>query len=186
MMNPFSLFRRKKFVSHPSAVVYRGAQIANNMDDVHAIQLGAHTHIRGELLTFAHGGKISLGTYCYVGEHSHIWSAEHIEIGDRVLISHNVSIFDSLTHPVSAKKRHQQFCEIISSGHPKSIDLEVAPVKIGNDVWIGCMSVVLKGVTIGEGAIVGAGSVVTKDVPPYTIVAGNPAQVIREIPPDER
>lgn len=50
---------------------------------------------------------------------------------------------------------------------------------IGNDVWLGASSVVLKGVTIGDGAVVGAGAVVTKDVPPYAIVAGNPAQVIR-------
>ena len=60
------------------------------------------------------------------------------------------------------------------------------PVLICDDVLIGCMAVILKGVTIGEGAIVGAGSVVTKDVPPWTIVAGNPARVIREIPEDER
>jgi acetyltransferase-like isoleucine patch superfamily enzyme len=60
------------------------------------------------------------------------------------------------------------------------------PVKINDRVWIGFNSIILKGVTIGEGGIVGAGSVVTKDVPPYTIVAGNPARVIREIPIDER
>lgn len=185
-MRLFSLFRKKNYVCAQNAVIYSSARIINNMAGSSAIGIGAYTHVRGELLTFSHGGKISLGTYCYVGEHSHIWSAEHIEIGDRVLIAHNVNIFDSLTHPISAKKRHQQFIEIISSGHPKPIDLESAPIQIGNDVWIGCMSVILKGITVGEGAIVGAGSVVTKNVPPYTIVAGNPAKVIREIPLDER
>jgi acetyltransferase-like isoleucine patch superfamily enzyme len=60
------------------------------------------------------------------------------------------------------------------------------PVIIGNSVWIGVNSTILKGVTIGEGSVVGAGSVVTKDVPPWTIVAGNPARVIREIPENER
>ncbi len=186
MMNLLSWLGRRKFDCDPNAVIHREARISNNVGVVAAIRIGAYTHVRGELLTFAHGGRIHLGEYCYVGEHSHIWSAEQIEIGDRVLISHNVSIFDSLTHPVSAKKRHEHFRAIISTGHPKAIDLEAAPVKIGNDAWIGCMSVILKGVTIGEGAVVGAGSVVTRDVPPYTIVAGNPAQAIREIPPDER
>lgn len=55
------------------------------------------------------------------------------------------------------------------------------PVKINNKAWIGFNSIILKGITIGEGAIVGAGSVVTKDVPPYTIVAGNPAKIISEL-----
>ncbi len=53
------------------------------------------------------------------------------------------------------------------------------PIRIGNGAWIGAKAIILKGVTIGEGAIVGAGSVVTRDVAPYTIVAGNPARFIR-------
>jgi acetyltransferase-like isoleucine patch superfamily enzyme len=64
--------------------------------------------------------------------------------------------------------------------------LSESPVVIENDAWIGCMSIVLKGITIGEGAIVGAGSVVTKPIPPYSIVAGNPAQIVREIPRQDR
>ena len=60
------------------------------------------------------------------------------------------------------------------------------PIVIKDKAWIGFNSIILKGVTIGEGAIVGAGSVVTKDVPPYTIVAGNPARIVREIPENER
>ena len=59
-------------------------------------------------------------------------------------------------------------------------------MRIEDDVLIGCMSIVLRGVTIGQGAVIGAGSVVTGDVAPYSIVAGNPARLIREIPQDER
>ncbi len=97
-----------------------------------------------------------------------------------------MNIFDSTTHPINPRHRHEQFRQIITSGHPKSLDLEEREVVISDDVLIGCMSIVLAGVTIGEGAIVGAGSVVTHDVPSYTIVAGNPARVIRELRPDER
>ncbi|WP_409574838.1 acyltransferase [Thiobacillus sp.] len=61
-----------------------------------------------------------------------------------------------------------------------------APVVICSRSWIGARVIITKGVVIGEGGIVAAGSVVTKDVPPYTIVAGNPARVIRELTPDER
>lgn len=58
--------------------------------------------------------------------------------------------------------------------------VEYNPIKIGNDVWIGCNSLILPGVSvIGDGAVVGAGSIVTHDIPPYAIVAGNPARIIR-------
>jgi acetyltransferase-like isoleucine patch superfamily enzyme len=151
-----------------------------------SIVVGRNTHIRGHLVTFGHGGHITIGSYCYVGEYSKVWSAKELTIGDRVLIAHNTSIFDSNTHPVNAAKRHQQFVDIITTGHPTDIDLNEEPVTIEDDVWIGCNCVVLKGVTIGRGAVVGAGSVVTKSVPPYVVVAGNPARIVRELSPDER
>ena len=184
-----AFFRITKGVNYrvdEGTVIYPESKILNNAGGKELVNIGAHYHTKGELLTFAHGGKINIGKYCYIGEGTRIWSAKEIIIGDRVLISHNVNIFDSLTHPVSSSQRHQQFKSIISIGHPKEIDLQEEPVCIKNDVLIGCMSIILKGVTIGEGAIVGAGSVVTKDVPPWTIVAGNPAKVIREIAEHER
>ena len=167
-------------VIHPTATIHNIRHFRE------AIQVGANTHLKGELLTFAHGGEISIGEYCYIGEQSHIWSAKRISIGNRVLISHGVNIFDSLTHPINAAKRHAHYLQIITQGHPDQVDLSEAPVQIGDDVWIGCLSIILRGVSIGEGAIVGAGAVVTCDVPAYTIVAGNPARIIRELGPDER
>ena len=169
-----------KAVIHPTATIHNIRRLRQ------AIRVGANTHLKGELLTFAHGGEITIGEYCYVGEQSHIWSAASISIGDRVLISHNVNIFDSLTHPIRALERHQHYRQIITCGHPNQVALEEAPIRIGNDAWIGCLAIILRGVTIGEGAIVGAGSVVSKDVPPFTIVAGNPARVVRELGADER
>jgi acetyltransferase-like isoleucine patch superfamily enzyme len=151
-----------------------------------SIIVGNSSIILGELLTFGHGGKIQLGKYCYVGEGTHIWSAANILVGDRVLISHNVNIFDNLTHPISSTLRHNQFIEICTKGHPDQLNLGEAEVIIMDDVLIGCSSIILRGVTIGTGAIIGAGSVVTKNVPPWTIVAGNPARIIREIPENER
>ncbi|CAN1212237.1 Putative acetyltransferase [Tumidithrix helvetica PCC 7403] len=177
---------RRNFILKSNAVVYPIASIANNLQDPNAIEIGEFSHIKGELLTFGHNGKIKIGKYCYLGEQSRIWSAQEILIGDRVLISHNVNIFDNDTHPISAKARHEQFKQIITVDHPKVISLREKPILICDDALIGCMVIILKGVTIGEGAIVGAGSVVTKDVPAWTIVAGNPARVIREIREDER
>lgn len=177
--------KRRAAVCEPGVVFHPEAKIVN-MRRPECIRIGASTHVRGELLTFAHGGEITIGKYCYIGEHSKVWSAGRIHIGDRVLIAHSVTILDNLTHPISATARHDHYRRIIENGHPESINLDEQPVEIGDDVWIGCMSVILRGVTIGQGAIVGAGSVVTCAVPPWTIVAGNPTRVIRELTPAER
>ena len=140
------------------------------------------TVIEGELLIFASSGRITIGDYCFIGKDSRIWSAVELKIGDRVLISHNVNIHDTNTHPLAAKDRHTEFKEMVD-GPPfrQLFEIGKAPVTIEDDVWIGFNSTILKGVTIGRGAIVAAGSLVTKDVPPFTLVGGNPAQVIRKL-----
>ena len=169
-----------------STRMQRSARIRNIRGDNQFIRVGGNTLIAGELLVFAHGGQISVGEWCFLGEGSRIWSSCSINIGDRVLISHNVNIFDSLTHPLNAHSRHEQFKSIMISGHPPKLDLDEKPVTIGNDVWIGANANILRGVNLGEGAVVGAGAVVSKDVPPFTIVAGNPAATVRELTDDER
>jgi acetyltransferase-like isoleucine patch superfamily enzyme len=162
------------------------ARIRNVFGDSDKIVIGANSHVRGELMIFANGGQISIGEWCYVGVGARIWSAASIEIGNRVLISHSVQIFDNLTHPIKAKDRHEQAKQIFTSGHPKNISLDESPIKIGDDAWIGACAMVLRGVSVGEGGIVAAGAVVTKDVPAYSIVVGNPAVVVRELSLDER
>lgn len=176
----------KNWKQGKGVVIHNSARIFNIQGDKDAIVIGEYSHIRGELLTFAHGGKISIGDYCFIGEYGKIWSALCINIGNHVLIGHSVSIFDNQTHSMSASSRRDHFKSIISGGHPSEINLNENQVTIEDDVWIGCQSVILRGITVGRGAIVGAGSIVTKDVPAWTIVAGNPARVIREIPVDER
>jgi len=180
------LLGRATCVLQDDAVLIHSARIRNIRGDSRAIVVGRHTRIRGELVTFAHGGQITIGEWCYVGEAARIWSAASITIGDRVLIAHSVNIFDNLTHPLRAAQRHEQIRQIYQTGHPRQISLDESPVRIEDDAWIGAGAFVLRGVTIGEGAIVAAGAVVTKDVPPYTIAAGNPAVVVRELSPDER
>ena len=161
---------------------YNTSKIINSQNEPSSIIIGPYSHIKGELSVFGHGGQIKIGSYCYIGEGTRIWSGKEITIGDRVLISHNVNIFDNLIHPIDPVLRHKQFLEIIERGQPKDITtLDDKRIIIGNDVLIGTMAIILRGVTIGDSAIIGAGSVVTKDVPPYTIVAGNPAKIIRNI-----
>ena len=107
------------------------------------------------------GAKLNLGSG-FFNSNIKIRCHERIEIGENVAISHDVTIMDSDAH------------EGLWEGYEKT-----KPIKIGNHVWIGTRVTILKGVTIGDNAIIAAGSVVTKDVPNNTIVAGVPAKVIK-------
>jgi acetyltransferase-like isoleucine patch superfamily enzyme len=176
------LLRRPTCVLAKRARLGRSARIRNIVGNREAISVGSGSIVMGELLTFAHGGKIFIGEWCYIGEGSRVWSGSSIIIHDRVLIAHGVNVFDNLIHPLDATERHKQFKQIATVGHPRQIDLDDRPVVIEEDAWIGAGAIVLRGVTIGKGAIVGAGAVVTKDVPAGCIVAGNPAKIVREMP----
>lgn len=192
LMTPFVRWYVRSRVSpscqiEPSVELFPSTRISNLSDKDGGIRVGAGSVLRGELLTFPGNGEIQIGEYCYLGENARVWSAESIRIGDRVLIAHDVDIADNTTHPVDdAEARHKQFMAIRTLGHPKGLNLNARPVVIENDVWIAAKSIILPGVTIGEGAVVGAGSVVTKDIPPYTLAAGNPARPIRALKVPER
>jgi acetyltransferase-like isoleucine patch superfamily enzyme len=155
------------------------ARVFNIQDNIKKIIISGKSFINGELLIYKHGGEILIGEHCFIGENTKIWSAKRIIIGNRVLIAHNVNIHDSNDHPVDANLRHQHFKDILFKGHVNAIDLDEKEINIEDDVWIGFNATILKGLNIGRGAIVGACSVVTKDVPPYSIVVGNPAKVVK-------
>lgn len=164
-----------------SAVIYSEAQLIAPFAD-NRIVIGERCFVRGKIQCLRKGGGVKIGTECYIGDGTRIWSSSSVTIGDRVLIAHNCNIFDNTTHPIDAEERHDDFISICLKGEWNEYETTYsAPVTIKDDVWIGCGSIILKGVTIGEGAVVGAGSVVTKDVPPYTMVGGNPAKAIKRI-----
>jgi acetyltransferase-like isoleucine patch superfamily enzyme len=153
-----------------------------NKENIH---LGNGVILDGVLECYSKG-RIVVNNNSFIGR-SRIFASEKVEIGKGVLISDNVIIMDSDLHSFSGIKRYQDLQEFHNG---KFFDvysnIQSKPVLISDYAWIGANVVVLKGVTIGEGAIIGAGSVVTKDVPAYTIVAGNPAKILREIPKHER
>jgi acetyltransferase-like isoleucine patch superfamily enzyme len=158
---------------------YIESRVFNFTQKKNNIQIGSFTHIRGELLLFAHGGCIKIGDYCYIGEGTRIWSAKEIFIGHRVLIAHNVNIHDNISHPIDSSLRHEHQKHIITKGHPtNNLDLKERKIIIKDDAWIGFNASILKGTTIGKGAIIGACSVITKDVPDFAIVIGNPGKII--------
>lgn len=170
---------RSTVTVHPSARFLSGARVYNIRGTRDSIRIGAHTGILGELLTFAHGGSIEIGSWCYIGEGARIWSAERIRIGNRVLISHDVNIHDTNSHSLTASIRHRHFTQIITQGHPKKVeDIAASAVTIEDDVWIGFNSIVLKGVTIGARSVVAAGSIVINNIPRDSLFVGN--QVINK------
>jgi acetyltransferase-like isoleucine patch superfamily enzyme len=160
--------------------------VLNPRHDPSLIQIGQNCVIRSELFCFAHGGRIVIGDDCFLGEGSRIWSAEEIRIGNRVLVSHDVDIHDTSGHPMRPSERFAHFSEIRARGHPADARFPARPVEIGDDAWIGFGSAIRPGVRIGRGAIVGGKSVVTKDVPDFAVVVGNPARLVRTLAPDER
>jgi acetyltransferase-like isoleucine patch superfamily enzyme len=115
---------------------------------------------------------LSIGDGTFVGHQCSLIVGKSIHIGRHCLLAAGVSISDYDGHPLDAEARRR------GETSPAS---EIRPVIIGDDVWIGGGAAVLKGVTIGDRAIVGACSVVTKDVPPDTVVAGNPARVVKNL-----
>jgi acetyltransferase-like isoleucine patch superfamily enzyme len=162
--------------SHATTKFYRTANVFNIQKEKACIQIDANSRIRGELLTFAHGGN-----YCFIGEYSKIWSGISITIGDRVFISHNVNIHDNNSHPIGKKERHEHFITLITKGHPRHANFNDKPIVIEDDVWIGFNSTIQKGVTIGKGSIIGANTFVNCNVPENVIFAGNPGTVIKKL-----
>lgn len=123
-----------------------------------------------------YGENIHIGTGCEINMNCVFLDCNTITIGDYSGIGPNVQIY-AVTHPVLPEERLSQ-SEDGSFAFWKSV---TAPVTIGRNVWIGGSAVILPGVTIGDGSVVAAGSVVGKDVPPNTLVAGVPAKVIRQL-----
>lgn len=118
---------------------------------------------------------LSIGDMVQINDHVHIAAIDHVSIGHNTLIASRVFISDH---------NHGRFDETAEEHGPDTPPalrpLHARPVHIGSNVWIGESACVLPGVTIGDGAIIGAGAVVTRDVPPRCVAAGNPARVTRQ------
>ena len=142
-----------------------------------SIIVGDHVKIDGRC-SFSFAARFSDDPTLEIGDNTIISAncgftvGKRITIGSNCMLASEVNLFDSPGHPTSPEKR--------LAGLPPSEDM-VRPITIGNNVWIGRRSMIFPGVTIGDNSIVGAGSIVTKSVSPNTLVAGNPARVIKSL-----
>ena len=140
------------------------------------IEVGDDVHI-GSPCTWDVGpnAELVIGNRVSLNYRGIVSVAQSVRIGDDTLIAGDVAIFDNTTHPVSPARR---------LARAPVMPPEVASVVIGRNVWIGIHCIVMRGVTIGDNSVVAAGSVVTKSVPPNTVVAGNPATPVRQLNDD--
>jgi acetyltransferase-like isoleucine patch superfamily enzyme len=136
---------------------------------------------KSSMLDVGPAGRVALGEFALVHGARIICDAA-VEIGAYALISWNVVLMDSYRVPLDPAERRREL-ERLPGRRPRCLAGAgtARPVRIGRNVWIGFDSCVLPGVAIGEGAVVGARSVVAADIPAYTIAAGNPARVIRRL-----
>jgi len=142
------------------------------------VEIGDDVTLSGNV-NFVCGSKIyknpviRVGDGTFIGFMNTFSASMEITIGRQCLFAPQVKIFDNNSHPLDPSRR---------TSEDTMSEQDVAPVRIGNRAWLGVNAIVMKGVTVGEGAVVAAGAVVVSDVPPHTVVGGNPARVLRELP----
>jgi acetyltransferase-like isoleucine patch superfamily enzyme len=145
-----------------------------------SIGRGASTYL-GTMFDVGPRGRVSVGE-CSLIHGARIICDSEVRIGDYALISWNVVLMDTYRLPESPSRRRLEL-QRVAQRERRCVESDVPakPILIGSNVWIGFDACILPGVTIGEGSVVGARSVVSRDVPAYTVVAGNPAAVIRRL-----
>lgn len=143
------------------------------------VSIGTGSIVKARIIFDHPGGTIQIGDRTSIGASLFVCHTK-ITIGNDVLISWGVTVSDHDSHSLDWRQRASDVSDWIA-GRKDWTGVSRQPVTISDRAWIGFGVTILKGVTVGEGAIVGACSVVTKDVPPYAVVVGNPARIIRDL-----
>ena len=168
------------------------ASIHNESGDPSRIEIGDYFRVCNGSITCKNGATVKIGSFGVLQDAALIRCADQITIGDFVGIAEKSVIVDNNTHKIGVEHwiKHRLTVAPGGPGYPglgNGWELsDSAPVVIGDGVWIGSNCAILKGVTIGDGAVIARGSTVTRDVEPYTIVAGNPAKPVKQMDPPDR
>jgi len=172
---------RRMGIFSPNAIVANRARVQSVAAPDH-LDIGDYSYIEGEIFLLTPDSRCAIGKYCFLGADSRLWVQGTMTIGDFVLIAPRVDIFDNDSHALDAIERREDAIDqferkrMMNYGH-----VPQAGVVIEDDVWIGTKSTITKGVRLGRGCVIAAGSVVTRDVEPFTLVGGNPAREIKKL-----
>ncbi|MBU79552.1 MAG: acetyltransferase [Flavobacteriales bacterium] len=179
--------RFRDILFHGENNIFSGSADILPIDKSVKIKLGKESTFFCKFILEKPNAVIQIGDNVYIGA-SNIYCSTNIVIGNNVLISWGVKIYDHNSHSLTPEDRIYDIRlagKNIRKGHSLTLNknwnnVAKEPIYIMDNVWIGMDATILKGVTIGENSIIAAGSVVTKDVEPNTIVGGNPARIIKK------
>ena len=145
------------------------------------LSIGEDSIIHANMTFESSGGEIRIGSRTFIGR-SNLVCYRNLSIGDDVIMSWGITLVDHDSHSIDWTERKNDVLEW-GQGRKSWEHVAHAPVLVADKVWIGFNVSILKGVTIGEGAVIGACSVVTRDIPPYSLAVGNPARVVSSCAP---
>ncbi len=151
-----------------------------NKNKKEAVKIGKNVICRG-IIRIEKNGSLEIGDDVYIGDDVIISAQDQIIIGKGTLLANGVQVFDNTSHPIDWQERSDHFKMIAGLITKKKITVPAIRVKIGNYCWLCANSMVLKGVNVGDHSIIGAGCVITKDVPPDVMVGGIEQKIVKKL-----
>ncbi|QDZ90398.1 acyltransferase [Shewanella decolorationis] len=191
--NPYRAVKKYKNVKvDDTAVLLKSARFDITSDD-NKVCIGENSMVGCTFCFESSQGEIAIGSNTFINGSTILIARNSISIGSNVTIAWGCTIYDHNSHSLDFLERRKDIARQREAHAAKKnfisnkdwSTVKSSGIKIGDDAWIGFNCIILKGVTIGAGAIVGAGSVVREDVAPWTVVAGNPAVFIKSLKREE-
>jgi|KBSMisStaDraftv2_1062788.scaffolds.fasta_scaffold00086_32 galactoside O-acetyltransferase len=179
----------KRLIQSGNLVAGEGTQLDQcKMFSLHAmkpgfanVKIGNDCILEGRIILFSPEARITIGDRVYIGPGTSLYCYESIEIGNDIMFSWDITVLDTNAHSLQWNERKNDVINWKKGAAFKDWSVvQHEKVVVKDKAWIGFNSILLKGVTVGEGAVVAAGSVVAKDVEDFTVVGGNPAQFIKK------
>ena len=184
-------FNNKKYYEISNSTVLRDGfsiRLDSPREKKKYLKIGNNCIIDAHFVFESYSGCVNIGNNCYLGSSMYI-SHSYIYIGNNVTIAWGCTIYDHDSHSLNYLMRRKDVIDELNDIKHRNMFIKnkdwtcvkSEPIIIEDDVWIGMNCLILKGVKIGKGSVVGAGSVVTKNVPEFVVVAGNPATIVKYI-----